>query len=209
MATIRVHHLAYNSLTDGPGCRTSVYLQGCSIRCPGCHNQSMWNHQGGEAWDTAILAHTILDQQAPVTILGGEPFDQIEALAALVYGLTHYDPEYVPHIIIYTGYVFIDLLDRVLAHEQSQHFLTIWDQINVLVDGPFLPRQDDDFVQYRGSRNQRVIDVHATKQHAALVYLDWDTPELSITDDGAVVGARGVIQLLQTASHAIPSCGKN
>lgn len=208
MTTMRIARILPHTLTDGPGDRVSLYMQGCSIRCPGCQNASIWDHLGGEERNIRDLAYELLAYQRPITILGGEPFDQSSALFRLLAMLKIRNPS--THIIVYTGYTYEQLWARedVMAHMAFAF-------IDVLVDGPYVRDQDDSFVQYRGSRNQRVIDVPATR--ASLnpftgVYtihtLDWDTPELVITNDGTILGAEGVIELVSDSNTAARRCGQ-
>ncbi|MBN1285100.1 MAG: radical SAM protein [Anaerolineae bacterium] len=204
MTTIRIAGTNPEALTDGPGKRFSVYLQGCSIHCPGCQVPHLWDPDGGYKVNARKLAHEALASGLPVSILGGEPFDQAGALHDLLFWLRKGrldkcldDPMF---IIVYTGYTFETLMARAEAELRTQLFDTagVLMMANVLVDGPFIQDRDHDRLQYRGSANQRVIALPPTfaarraDPGSAPVLLDWDTPELIITPDGDVLAAEGL-----------------
>ncbi len=186
MTTIRIHHITPSSYVDGPGRRAVVWLQGCSIRCPGCQNRALWPEEGGKAVRTGDLARTLslLNGEA-CTVTGGEAFDQVEALAKLVKLLRSYG---INNLIVYTGYTWGQL-----RHSPAiAPFLDdILENIDILVDGPFIPSEDDDYVAWRGSANQQVIDVPATLAAGSLVTLDWDMT-LQITPAGDLVMPAGM-----------------
>jgi anaerobic ribonucleoside-triphosphate reductase activating protein len=194
MGTLRVASFNEKSYVDGPGARAVVYLQGCLIRCEGCQSPHLWDLDGGEEWDVVDVAGKLLDTELPVTISGGEPFAQAEGVAELLVALRIQRPEI--EVIVYSGYVFEDLLEMAQAIPAISWVL---ENTNVLVDGPFSVQENDDFVQWRGSRNQRVIDVQATLRTAGftmgrLVLLDWDTQVLTVTAEGDVVGTGGQME---------------
>jgi anaerobic ribonucleoside-triphosphate reductase activating protein len=169
MTTIRIAGTNDEALTDGPGLRFSIYTQGCSIRCPGCQVPHLWNRNGGREVDVQDLAREAAASGLPVSILGGEPMDQPQALYELLFWIrdgrpdkgvsdVYSRPRGCPQfIVIYTGYTLEDLLARGDDFVDAALFMA-----DVLVDGPFIQDQDDDYLQYRGSRNQRVIDLKAT-----------------------------------------------
>ncbi len=208
MGTIRVAAIVPHTLTDGPGERVSLYMQGCSIRCPGCQNAHIWDHHGGEEVSIATLAERLMGYHLPITILGGEPFDQVQALAKLLAIMKVRQPA--THVIVYTGYTYEQLWER--------DDVLVWIALSfmdVLVDGPYVHTHDDAQLQYRGSRNQRVIDIPATRasrnpytRHYTVHTIDWDSPELVITNDGAILGAAGVIDLVSDTSSPARRCGQ-
>jgi len=121
-----------------------------------------------------------------VTISGGEPFAQPKALAALVTELRDTDPTI--HVIVYTGYTVEQLLDRGRHTPEIRETL---DEAGVLVDGPYVPELDHDGMQWRGSSNQRPINLVATRATGwnEIITLDWDTPQIIITGDGDLLAA--------------------
>ena len=145
-----------DSIVDGPGIRTTVFAQGCPHHCPGCHNPETWEFGCG----TAVPAEAILEmvQSNPlcrgVTFSGGEPFAQAEAFAELAQMLKAKGYE----VASYSGYTFEQLLSGTKAQRQLLQF------IDVLIDGPFLQEQKSLELSFRGSRNQRILDVPASLQ---------------------------------------------
>jgi anaerobic ribonucleoside-triphosphate reductase activating protein len=183
MANIFIATIIAPVYTDGPGERASVYFQGCSIRCPGCQSPHLWGRTGVKPTSVEHVARTLLATDLPVTILGGEPFDQPVALAHLVAILKSEGR----HVIVYSGFTYEQLMIRSLTDSAVRTALMACD---VLVDGPFVYQQDDAYVQYRGSRNQRPIDMVATRATERLALLDWDTPELIVTSDGRILATQ-------------------
>ncbi len=144
---------ANDSIVDGPGLRFTIFVQGCPHHCPGCHNPQTHSFEGGTAADTEALLAQI--QKNPlldgVTFSGGEPFCQARALAELG---THIRALGL-NIITYTGYTF----EYLLAHREENAFGALLEVTDFLVDGPFLEAQKSYQLHFRGSTNQRILDV--------------------------------------------------
>ena len=152
------------SVTDGPGVRLTVFVQGCSRRCPGCHNPQTHDPAGGRRVSVEELAQqlgAILDGDpliTGVTFSGGEPLEQAAALARLA------ELAVLPRkldLMIYTGYAFEEVMGAAGQPEDrftkdAQRLLRMADR---MVDGPFLLEERDLTLQFRGSRNQRYLDV--------------------------------------------------
>lgn len=148
---MRIAGLANDSIVDGPGLRLTVFTQGCPHHCPGCHNPQSHDFAGGKLCDTGEILeimhdNTLLDG---ITLSGGEPFAQAEACAELARaahdaGLS---------VWCYTGYIFEELL------QGKPEWLELLSNIDVLVDGPFVLSQRTLEAHFRGSSNQRIIDV--------------------------------------------------
>jgi anaerobic ribonucleoside-triphosphate reductase activating protein len=208
--TVRFHGIVSPSYVDGPGRRAALYLQGCSIRCPGCQNQALWPATGGHLTSPQALADILVKTGLPVTVTGGEPFDQQEALYHLLREIRARAPE--RHVIVYSGYTF----EKLLARRHSTYNLSTFTLVDVLVDGPYLRERDDPAMQYRGSRNQRVIDMRDTvrmpmselRDHGPAL-LDWDTPELILTAEGDLLAAAPVARQFAEAGQIEPArrCG--
>lgn len=210
MPMVRVHSIVNDSYVDGPGRRTTIFMQGCPLACRGCQNRHLWPNEGGQLYKAKTLASEVYNQAKAsqgrpdpnITISGGEPFAQAEALAAVVCELRNLGTG---HVIIYSGYTWEELQEMPFAAETL-----VW--TNVLVDGRYNVHQDTSWMQYRGSANQRPIDVPATIQQGELVLLDWDTPQITITHTGAIIGAEAVIQQLQAQGLGNPQttrrCGQ-
>jgi anaerobic ribonucleoside-triphosphate reductase activating protein len=140
-----------DSIVDGPGIRTAIFVQGCIHHCPGCHNPESWPFEGGTPFTVAQLYALVKKNPLcrGVTFSGGEPFCQPEPLAALARKLKADGYE----VAAYTGYTFEELLQGTPA----QRFLL--DALDVLVDGRFVQEQRNLDLRFRGSENQRILDV--------------------------------------------------
>ncbi|MBO4802375.1 MAG: anaerobic ribonucleoside-triphosphate reductase activating protein [Bacteroidaceae bacterium] len=149
--SLHILSILEDTTVDGPGFRTSIYCAGCTHHCPGCHNPQSWAKDSGEQMSLEdIMAVIEADPFAPgVTFTGGDPMQQPEGfteLARLIHKRTK------KNIWCYTGYTFEDLLDMPAQRQ-------LLDQLDVLVDGPFIKACKKDDLLFRGSSNQRIIDV--------------------------------------------------
>ena len=208
---MRYHKLdLIGSFVDGPGGpRTVLWTQGCPVRCPGCQNKALWPEGGGREGSPFFLALRLAGANRPVTITGGEPFYQPEDLAAMLRYLRKMQPHV--NIIVYTGYVLEDLLDMAQAIPAICDAL---ESIDVLVDGPYLRDQDHDGLQWRGSANQRAIDLPETLEfglgQGEIVTLDWNRPVLTLTPAGDVLGAAALLAPYMTLGELAETrrCGE-
>lgn len=148
---LRVLDIVMDTVVDGPGLRASIYLAGCYHRCPGCHNPQSWDMNGGKEMEVDEIVE-ILKQSGHTkfTITGGDPFYQPMGLLELVVRTRKEIPG--SNIWCYTGFLFEDLLDR-------EEMVLILKNIDVLVDGPFIQELRDETLMYRGSSNQRVLEI--------------------------------------------------
>jgi anaerobic ribonucleoside-triphosphate reductase activating protein len=154
---------------EGPGLRTAVYVSGCSIRCPHCQNPHLFERSAGRAMSVSDVMALILDSHdGRVSVLGGEPLDQPDGVASLCTALRGQGI----HIIIYTGYLYERLLAKSALSPALHNILNTAD---ILVDGSYVEALKDENIQYRGSRNQRVIDLAQTRASGNLTLLDWDS----------------------------------
>ena len=149
MEKLRVLHVVEGTSVDGPGLRTSIYLAGCLHHCPGCHNPESWNMNGGEERTLDELMEIITYNEAPVTFSGGDPLVQAEPLAHLVERIKR---ETGYNVWCYTGYTWEQV-------KQQPQLMKVVKQLDVLVDSPFLMAERDTKLRFRGSSNQRLIDV--------------------------------------------------
>ena len=149
---IRVLSIIEDTMVDGPGFRTSIYCAGCRHKCPGCHNPQSWDFSGGKEMSTEELMRIIVaDPYANVTFSGGDPMYQAAGFAELaraIHRRTNKD------IWCFTGFRFEDLIQ----HDQRE----LLEQLDVLVDGPYVAALRDPDLLFRGSSNQRIIDVQAS-----------------------------------------------
>ena len=135
-------------MVDGPGFRTSIYCAGCRHKCPGCHNPQSWDPKGGREMSTEELMKIIeADPYANVTFTGGDPIGFAD-LARAIHKRTNKD------IWCYTGFTFETLITRAQRE--------LLELLDVLVDGPFVQALRDPDLLFRGSSNQRLIDVQAS-----------------------------------------------
>ncbi len=159
---IQVAGIIRESIVDGPGLRYVVFCQGCHQRCEGCHNEKTQPLDGGEWKDTAdIFAEMQKDPLlAGLTLSGGEPFLQTEALCELAErargrGLS---------VWAYSGYTWEELLDGA-----DPAWRALLDRIDVLVDGPYEKDKATYGLRFRGSANQRLIDVPKSLERGDVV----------------------------------------
>lgn len=153
---LRLCGIEPESVVDGPGMRYVVFTQGCPHRCPGCHNPQSHPFDGGfEATIEELLKEISQNPMLKgVTFSGGEPFCQAGLLAELaerVHGLGL-------DVVTYTGYRYEDLL------KNGDESVKLLDQTDLLIDGPFIQEERDLTLAFRGSRNQRLIDLR-TNDH--------------------------------------------
>lgn len=152
---LRVLDIARGTTVDGPGLRDSIYLAGCHHACEGCHNPQSWDMNGGkEMTDDEVMA-ILREDDFDVTFSGGDPMYRAEDVARLARRIR---AELGKNIWCYTGFMFEDIVDK-------EPFRSLLDTIDVLVDGPFVLAGRDISLRFRGSGNQRIIDV---KQSLAL-----------------------------------------
>ena len=153
MATISILDIVEDTTVDGPGFRTTVYCAGCPNRCPGCHNPQSWDIANGREMDIEDILKVILaDPFADVTFSGGDPMFQPEGFVALAKAVKERSGK---NIWCYTGYLFEELLKNSRQKELLRY-------IDVLVDGRFVEVLKSDELRFRGSSNQRIIDVQAS-----------------------------------------------
>ena len=163
MATISILDIVEDTTVDGPGFRTTVYCAGCPNHCPGCHNPQSWDMANGREVDVEDILDTILaDPFADVTFSGGDPMFQPVGFAALAKAVKERSGK---NIWCYTGYLFEDLLKNAQQKELLEY-------VDVLVDGRFVEVLKDESLRFRGSSNQRIIDVQASLLHGKTVLLD-------------------------------------
>ncbi len=158
--TIRVLSVLHDTTVDGPGFRTSIYCAGCGHHCPGCHNPQSWDFDGGEERSVDDLMTEITeDPFADVTFTGGDPLFQAAAFTELARRIKQ---ETKKDIWCYTGFLFEDTRKKPQFQELLNH-------IDVMVDGRFELSQRDEDLPFRGSANQRIIDVQKSLREDNIV----------------------------------------
>ena len=143
-----------DSIVDGPGIRTTIFSQGCPHHCPGCHNPETWEFGCGTPMEEERLVEIVKANPLcrGVTFSGGEPFAQAEGFAKLAELLKSEGYE----VASYSGYTFETLLRGTPAQRK------LLETIDILIDGPFLLAEKSLEVPFRGSKNQRILDVPAS-----------------------------------------------
>lgn len=166
---IRLAGICYESLVNGPGIRRVIFAQGCSHNCKGCFNPDTHDFKGGEERDIDALLKDIKDNPLlqGVTFSGGDPFEQAEGFAVLAKGIK----EIGLNIWCYTGYTIEYILQNINSHEG---FYDLLNNIDVLVDGEFIQEKADSSLKYRGSSNQKIINVPESLERMAAVAVDLD-----------------------------------
>lgn len=154
---MQYHNITKDDMLNGDGLRVVLWVAGCGHACPGCHNPITWDENGGLLFDEAakeeIFAELSKDYVAGVTFSGGDPLYPAnrEQVGALAQEIHERFPE--KTVWLYTGYRWEQIAD-----------LPFLDAIDVIVDGPFIEAQKDTQLHWRGSANQRVIDVRRTRE---------------------------------------------
>ncbi|GBG96609.1 anaerobic ribonucleoside-triphosphate reductase activating protein [Lactococcus termiticola] len=147
------------NFVDGEGVRCSLYVSGCLFHCPGCYNQATWDFDYGQPYTAELEEQIMADLAQPyvqgLTLLGGEPFMNTGILLPLVKRVRKELPG--KDIWSWTGYSWEEL------QEESQDKQELLAEIDILVDGPFILEEKDLTLQFRGSANQRIIDVKKSK----------------------------------------------
>lgn len=170
---IRIAGIAEESIVDGPGFRFTIFTQGCPHNCKGCHNPETHDFNGGRLDDTdrifkEIIKDPLLDG---VTFSGGDPFCQCVPLADLAKKIKTYRGGGRLNIICYTGYTFEQLL---VMRYKTEGCADLMDNIDYIVDGPFVFEKRSLELKFRGSSNQRFIDVKKSLKEGRAIEIDPD-----------------------------------
>lgn len=165
---MRIANTVQDSIVDGPGLRFTVFTQGCPHHCPGCHNPSTHNPAGGREISVAALAEQMASNPATagLTLSGGEPFSQAAECVALA-KLAHAQGR---NVWTYTGYRYEEL-----AASEDQTWQALLAETDVLVDGPFVEALKSYEAHFRGSANQRLIDIKRSRTEGEAVL--WQRPD--------------------------------
>ena len=156
--------LQTDSIVDGLGIRTVIWTQGCSHNCPNCHNPGTHDFDGGELVEIEDVIEALEDLtgQDGVTFSGGDPMFQPKQCALLAKKIH----ELGMNVWAYTGFTFEELLEK-----GSKDILEFLSEIDVLIDGKFEPSKKSLDLQFRGSSNQRIIDVpKSLENHKTILF---------------------------------------
>ena len=157
---LAILRIVEDTMVDGPGFRTAIYAAGCTHHCLGCHNPQSWDIRAGREMTTEeILVPILADPFADVTFTGGDPMMQPEGFTELACAIKEQSHK---TIWCYTGYTYETLLTMPAQRELLRH-------IDVLVDGPFIQDLRDEQLRFRGSSNQRTIDVQRSLEGSTVI----------------------------------------
>lgn len=153
--TLRLSGIIEESISNGPGIRMVIFAQGCPHHCKGCHNPQTHDPNGGYTLSidevlTLIDGNPLLDG---ITLSGGEPFEQAYAFGLLAKEVKRRSL----NVVTYTGYTF-----ETLSSGEKNEWQSLLAQTDILIDGPFIEPLKNGLLKFRGSENQRMIDVHAS-----------------------------------------------
>lgn len=163
---MRYGQIRQYDIANGPGIRATVFVTGCSRRCVNCFNEEYQDFNAGSEWTAAeterLISYLQDDTNSGLTLLGGEPMENAEDLLELVQAVRRAVPE--KSIWVYSGFLY----EEILAQPARKALLEACD---VLVDGPFVDALKDPGLYFRGSSNQRVIDVAKSREAGKAVLL--------------------------------------
>ena len=165
-AKLRISGIINDSIVDGPGLRLVVFTQGCPHGCAGCHNPNTHDFAGGKEMTCEEIVKQLDENplQSGVTLSGGEPFCQAEALLPLARAAK----ERGKHLLAYSGYTFEEL--TAMRSPAVDELLRLCD---LLIDGRFRQEEKKLSLRFRGSSNQRIIDLAETRQQGAVVLSEY------------------------------------
>lgn len=177
---IRISGIITESIVDGPGIRFVLFTQGCKKRCYGCHNEATQDLNGGmiEQLDDIVKLWRKNPMLQGITISGGEPFLQPDKVLYLAKKAKETGLD----VVVYSGYYYDEL--KGFENESIDELLETADY---LIDGPFQYRNKNLEILFRGSSNQRIVDLGKTKLHGSLVLLndeEWTRPQQNIKKEG-------------------------
>lgn len=162
--SIQLMNIVFDTTVDGPGWRNSIYCAGCSHACQGCHNPETWSFKAGYSATISEIIDQLKISEGDITFSGGDPMYQAEAFAELASRIRH---ELNRKIWCFTGFLY----EQVVADKQMSKLLPY---LEVLVDGPFVESLKDDKLMFRGSSNQRLVDVQKSLVAGKVVEFPWN-----------------------------------
>lgn len=162
--SLKLAGIVRESIVDGPGIRFTVFCQGCPHNCPYCHNPETHDFSGGFLCNIDRLMDEIDKDPflAGITFSGGEPFCQAEAFGHMAKRVKERDLS----LTVFSGYTYERLMEMAAEDEHIRRLLELTD---ILIDGPFINELKDLTLQFRGSSNQRIIDMNKTKAAGRIV----------------------------------------
>ena len=160
---MRIAGILQSSTVDGIGIRDVIFLQGCEHHCPGCHNPKTWNTNGGEETDIQRIVDMFESSVHDITLSGGEPLLQYDEVIDL---MKRINEEQNKRFWLYTGFRYEEIPPYMLS-ELSKY-------VDVLVDGRFEESNKDPKLHFRGSSNQRLIDLpRSVEKGRVILWEEW------------------------------------
>ena len=158
---MRILDIVPGTSVDGPGLRTAIYFAGCEHKCPGCHNPQSWDFDGGQDMSVDEIMAVVIENDFDVTFTGGDPLYSAETILPLAREIRRIGKS----IWCYTGFRY----EEIVSHPRMRELM---EYIDVLVDGPFVESLRDVHLLFRGSSNQRLIDLHKSTPDS-IVEWEW------------------------------------
>ena len=158
---MRILDIVPGTSVDGPGLRTAIYIAGCEHKCPGCHNPQSWDFDGGQDMSVDEIMAVVIENDFDVTFTGGDPLYSVETILPLAREIRRIGKS----IWCYTGFRY----EEIVSHPRMRELM---EYIDVLVDGPFVESLRDVHLLFRGSSNQRLIDLHKSTPDS-IVEWEW------------------------------------
>ncbi|MDE6071618.1 MAG: anaerobic ribonucleoside-triphosphate reductase activating protein [Muribaculaceae bacterium] len=155
---INILDIIRGTTVDGPGFRTSIYISGCRHRCHGCHNPESWSFELGNAMSLEEIMDIVKEEDFDVTLSGGDPLyhpDLVAKLCDEIHKLNH-------TVWLYTGFTWEEIMDSPILLEAIK-------KCDVIVDSPFILELMDTDLLFRGSSNQRIIDVKRSMDSGEII----------------------------------------
>ena len=165
-------------ITNGPGVRVSLFVSGCTRHCDGCFNKETWSFTNGKVFDNEamekLLSEASFDYIDGLSILGGEPFESVNILT--VDAIIDIFKKQYPNkdIWIWSGFTYEELVEKSLNEAYIGDVLS---KCDVLVDGPFIEEKKDLLLRFRGSSNQRIIDLNKSYVKNTPAWISYDPVE--------------------------------
>ncbi|MBS6106571.1 MULTISPECIES: anaerobic ribonucleoside-triphosphate reductase activating protein [Anaerococcus] len=163
---MRYGQIRQYDIANGPGIRTSIFVTGCSLKCKNCFNKDYQDPNYGNLWTEEntlqIVNYLKKDEISGLTILGGEPFENAIDLIEIIKKIKEQIDK---PIWIYSGYIY-EILIKDPIHKK------LLEEVDVLVDGPFIDSLKDLTLKFKGSSNQRIIDVNASLANNSIILLN-------------------------------------
>jgi anaerobic ribonucleoside-triphosphate reductase activating protein len=160
---MRLSGITPESLVDGPGLRYVIFTQGCLHGCPHCHNQASWDINGGKEYTVKQIIRLLKQQKKTkrgVTFSGGEPFLQADELAEVAQAVRQLGWD----VVTYTGFTYEELIA-----DNNADAMSLLAASDILIDGKYIHKLRSVKLQFRGSSNQRIIDVVKTREKGQIV----------------------------------------